>query len=109
MDILKALLLALFLLPAGSTWAKGGYDDDVPEQRRKALAEQKEKNCESTAEYIKVLGFMRDNKDFVVTETAARQIADRVSKGCTGAASRFSRTLTMLKKIGISDRRALVM
>jgi hypothetical protein len=109
MDLLKLLLLSALLLPPNLTWAKSGYEDDMPEHRRKALAEQREKNCESTTEYIKVLEFMRGNKEFLVTETAARQIADKVSKGCTGAAARFARILTMLKKIGISDRKALSM
>ncbi len=109
MDILRALLPVLFLLPLNSSWAKGGYEDDMPEARRKALAEQKIKNCESTSEYIKVLAFLRENQDFVVTETAARQIADRVSRGCTGAATRFSKILVLLKKIGISDRKSLEM
>lgn len=89
-------------------WA-ANYDDDMPEVRRKALAEQKKKSCDSTGEYIKALAFMRDNKDFVVTENAARQIADKISKGCTGAADRFAKILTMLKRIGISDRKALEM
>jgi len=107
MDFLK-ILLALILLGPG-TPARAGYDDDMPEVRRKALARQKEKSCESTAEYIKILDFMRENKDFLVTETAARQIADVVSRGCTGAANRFSKILIMLKKIGVTDKKALEM
>lgn len=109
MDILKYALPFALLVPLNLSWAKAGYEDDMPENRRKALNEQKEKNCESTQEYIKTLTFMRGNQDFVVTETAARQIADKVSKGCTGAANRFQRILTMLKKIGISDKKALIM
>lgn len=105
MDLLK-ILLTLALLPP---FARAGYDEAMPELRRKALLEQKEKSCESTTEYIQVLEFMRANKDFLVTETAARQIADRVSQGCTGSARRFTKILTMLKKVGISDRKALEM
>src|SRR5262245_4724440 len=109
MDVLKTAIFILLLLPANGALASGSYEDDMPEARRKALAEQKENTCDSTSEYIKVLNFLRDNKDFVVTETAARQIADQISRNCTGAADRFAKMLTMLKKIGISDRKALEM
>lgn len=100
------LALLLIFLP---TFSFAGYDDDMPEVRRKALAKQKKESCESTGEYVKALNFMRENKDFVVTETAARQIADKISKGCTGSADRFAKVLTMLKKIGVSDRKTLEM
>jgi hypothetical protein len=110
MDILRPVLFLALLFPPNLGWAaKSGYEDDMPIHRRKALKEQKDKSCESTAEYIQVLSFLRGNKDFVVTEKAARQIADRVSKGCTGSAQRFAKVLTMLKKIGVSDKRALIM
>jgi hypothetical protein len=109
MVILKNALIFIAVFLTSAAWAKPSYEDDMPEARRKALAEQREKNCESTTEYIQVLEFLRGNKDFLVTETAARQIADKVSKGCTGAAKRFSHTLLLLKKSGVSDRRALVM
>ena len=109
MDILRAVVLVALLLPTYSSRAESGYEVDMPEARRKALSEQKLKNCESTAEYVKVLAFLRANQDFVVTETAARQIADQVSRGCTGAASRFTKILVLLKKIGVSDRKALEM
>lgn len=97
-----------FLIAPSLAWS-ASYDDDMPEVRRKALKEQKEKSCDSTTEYIKALQFMRTNQDFVVTETAARQIADKISKGCTGAADRFAKILKMLKGIGVSDKKSLEM
>ncbi|MGE4133552.1 MAG: hypothetical protein AB7F86_18090 [Bdellovibrionales bacterium] len=100
-------LVLLLSLTASTSFAS--YDEDMPEARRQALKEQEEKSCSSTTEYIKTLTFLRGNMDFVITETAARQVADRVSKGCNGASDRFSKTLVMLKKIGVSDRKALEM
>lgn len=102
------LAVATLLFAPGSAIA-GSYEDDMPEARRKALEEQKSKSCESTSEYIKALDFMRGNQDFIVTETAARQIADKISKGCTGSADRFAKILSMLKKVGVSDRKSLEM
>ena len=102
-------LIVCLLISALSSPAHAGYDDEIPVVRKKALEEQKKQSCESTGEYVKALTFMRSNQELVVTETAARQIADRISKGCTGAADRFAKTLTLLKKIGVSDRRSLEM
>lgn len=82
-------------------------EDDIPEDRRSAIAEFEQSQCASTVEYIRTLKFIRENRILMVTEDAGRKIADQVSKGCNGAADRFSKTLILLKTIGVSDRKAL--
>lgn len=101
--------LALFSILIISPVALGYPEDDVPEARRKALELQTKLSCESTDEYIKTIKFIRTNPDLMIPEAASRMIADRVSKGCTGAFERFSKTLLLLKKVGISDAKSLEM
>lgn len=108
MEFLNRLCVLVILVPTLASGA-ASYEDDMPEVRRKALDEQKKKSCDSTAEYIKMLSFLRSNSEFVVTETAARQISDKISKHCNGASDRFAKTLILLKKIGVSDRKSLEM
>ncbi len=104
---MKRIFVFALLLSSSVTFAS--YDDDMPEVRRKALEKQKKNSCESTTEYIKALEFMRGNKELMVTEDVARKIADKVSEGCTGAADRFAKVLMMLKRSGLSDRKAMEM
>jgi hypothetical protein len=65
--------------------------------------------CHSTEEYVKTLKFLRETKDFGFREDSSRKIADEVSKGCDGAAERFSQILLLLKTIGLSERKSLEM
>ncbi|MGE3680711.1 MAG: hypothetical protein AB7G93_03220 [Bdellovibrionales bacterium] len=82
-------------------------DDQIHPDRLRAITEQAKSLCNSTGEYVEALKFMRETRILVVTEEAARKIADKVSKGCDGAARRYSQMLTLLKTVGLSDRRAL--
>lgn len=75
---------------------------------RKILLEKLEKElCFSTREYKRVLGFLRQNRVMVLNERVARQVADKVSEGCDGAAERFEKTLILMKTVGLSDRKSL--
>ncbi len=65
--------------------------------------------CHSTAEYIKTLKFLRSTHDFSFREKPSRMIADEVSRGCDGAAKRFSQVLLLLKSVGLSEKRSLEM
>jgi hypothetical protein len=74
---------------------------------KKAAEEFDSKLCSSTNEYIATLKFLRTTQVILVTENAARMIADRVSKACDGAADRFAKILKMFKSVGLSDRKAM--
>lgn len=100
------LKLVAFALCISSLAYGSVYDnavDKFAEQRKAA----KEKLCDSTDAYIKTLKFLRENKDFHFNEEAARKISEQVSKGCTGAAERFSQVLILLKTVGLSEKKAL--
>ncbi len=81
----------------------------INEAASKALKEASLKLCHSTDEYKKTLQFLRDTPDLTIREDVARRIADRVSKGCDGASERFSVVILLLKKIGISETKAIDM
>ena len=57
--------------------------------------------CDSTKEYVTTLTFLRKSTNFQVEETAARQLAFEVSKGCSGAAQRFINITSLLTKASI--------
>lgn len=79
------------------------------ELQAKAVKEAEQKLCYSTNEYVKTLKFLRETKEFTFQEEASRKIADSVSKGCDGATERFSVVLTLLKNIGLTERKSLEM
>lgn len=106
MDVLK-LTLASVLLFSSAVWAGG--EDYEPDYHEIAVKEQAKKLCNSTDEYIATLRFLRSNKDMNYTEKTSRLIAEKVARGCDGAAERFSQILILLKTIGLSDRSALAM
>lgn len=103
--MLRLLLGLTFLL--ATTAQADVYDqasaDPYANQRRVA----KTKLCDSTDAYIKTIKFIRTNKDFHFNEEAARKIAAQVSKGCTGAAERFSQVLVLLKTVGLTEKKSL--
>ena len=71
------------------------------------LAQRDEHLCRSTDEYIQTLNYLRRGQDLQLPEHTARLIADKVSRGCNGAAARFSQVLALMKSVGVSDTRAL--
>ena len=100
----KLLALSLIFLSLNSS--ADIYDqaaDQFVSQRNSAET----KLCDSTDAYVKTLKFIREAKDFNFNEKAARAIAAQVSKGCTGAAERFTQVLVLLKTVGLSEKKAL--
>jgi hypothetical protein len=104
--MLKVLFVLCVLIFAMKVQAQSVYDQAADQfaPMRKAA---KEKLCDSTDAYIKTLKFLRESKDFHFNEEAARKIAAQVSKGCTGAAERFSQVLVLLKTVGLSEKKSL--
>jgi len=111
MGILKfAILLLIFLLVVPlATKAEDSAKAKNQAAQQAALQAATDKLCHSTKEYIKALQFLRNTKELTFREPVARKIAHDVSKGCDGAAERFSMVILLLKNIGLSDRRSLAM
>ncbi|MBI4925491.1 MAG: hypothetical protein HY843_06155 [Bdellovibrio sp.] len=69
--------------------------------------EFKESNCSSTKEFITVIQFFREKKNFSVIEQESKKIAHYVSKGCTGAAQRFISIFELLSQAGLGTKDAI--
>lgn len=85
--ILQLTCLDVFAMPAGS--------GKVLEQ------------CKSSREYITALNFLRKKKHFSLEENQVRDLADRVSKGCTGASRRFIIVTNLLVRSNLDSKTAL--
>ncbi|MBX3021137.1 MAG: hypothetical protein KF799_05615 [Bdellovibrionales bacterium] len=117
MEFLKPVAVALTALALAPTiagaanrsapaWAAS--QDGVPyDPREKLIAEQAKSLCNSTDEYIKTLQFLRTTKEILIPEASARKVADKVARGCNGAAERFEKILLLMKSSGLSDPKSL--
>lgn len=65
------------------------------------------RTCRFSREFITALEFLRAHPHFEVNEKQARQFAEQVAEGCTGAAQRFIRTFEYLNKVEAGVRVAL--
>jgi hypothetical protein len=72
-----------------------------------ATAPSKPEVCLSTREFITSLEFLRENKDFALNEDKARELAHKVSAGCTGASKRFIQITSVLTKAGVPTKSAI--
>ncbi len=63
--------------------------------------------CHSTREFVTTIGFLRDKKDFGLKEPAIYKIADKVSKGCSGASQRFINVTKLLTKVGVDSKSSI--
>lgn len=63
--------------------------------------------CLATREYITSLEYLREHKEFLMNEVDARNLAQKVSMGCTGASKRFIQTSNILIKAGVPSKKAL--
>ena len=63
--------------------------------------------CTSFREYMTTLEFLRDHKEFSLSEADARKVALKVSDGCTGAAQRFTHIMGVLLTAGVGARDAM--
>lgn len=76
------------------------------------LTEKKEPieilDCQSTREFITTYRYLEKEQDHLgMSEKEIQRVADNVSAGCTGAASRFVRSFEMLSQVEIGSRTAL--
>jgi hypothetical protein len=63
--------------------------------------------CLSSREYITAVNFLRKNKAFNLDEKQVRSVADKVSKGCTGASKRFIMITNLLIKSSLDSKSAI--
>lgn len=66
-----------------------------------------EGNCTSTKEFITTLEYLRKHTELALPELDARQLAEKVALGCTGAAERFIKVASVLSKAQLSGRDAV--
>jgi len=72
-------------------------------------AQAAETSCSYAREYITTLEFLRSQKVFSIGDPEARNIAMKVSRGCSGAAQRFIRVSSTLSKSGLGSRDSLLL
>jgi hypothetical protein len=63
--------------------------------------------CYVTREFITTLEYLRNIKVYAVSEKQARQVAEKVSFGCSGAATRFVRTTELLVRAGLDTKSSI--
>lgn len=103
------LKFTLPILMALSSVAWGSGEDGEPDPHLILAKEQEKSLCHSTQEFVHALKFLRATKEIVVTENSARLIAEKVSRGCDGAAERFAKVILLMKNVGLSDHKAVVL
>jgi hypothetical protein len=65
------------------------------------------KTCLSSREYITTVKFLRDKKEYQLTEQQIKITADTVSKGCSGSSQQFIKIMKLLTKMGIDSGSSL--
>lgn len=60
--------------------------------------------CTSTREYVTALEFLRGHAEFSLNDAQAQDVAEKIAKGCTGAADRFARVAGMLLKANVGSK-----
>ena len=64
--------------------------------------------CSSSREYITTLNYLRSNKaEIRLGDNDRQNVAMEVSKGCSGAASRFIRVIDLLKQVELTNQTVL--
>ena len=61
--------------------------------------------CKSSREYITTLEYLRDKKAFALSEAQSKEMALKVSGGCTDASKRFIETTDLLVKAEMDSRK----
>ncbi len=61
--------------------------------------------CKSSREFITTLEYLRDKKEFALTEVQSREFALKVAGGCTDASKRFIETTELLVKAEMDSRK----
>jgi hypothetical protein len=65
------------------------------------------KTCLSSREYITTVKFLRDKKEYQLTQEQIKKTADLVSKGCSGSSQQFIKIMKLLTKMGIDSGSSL--
>lgn len=78
--------------------------DDKPENR---LASEVKERCDSTKEFVTSYEYLKGHTEFGLSDKENFNIARKVAEGCTGAASRFARTLELLLKADAGPRSSM--
>lgn len=60
-----------------------------------------EVNCSYAREYITALEYLRSHSEYKFPEKGARELAMKVSRGCSGSAQRFIKITATLSKAGV--------
>lgn len=63
--------------------------------------------CLASREYITTLEYIRTQKEFALNEKQARELANKVSLGCTGASKRFIQVTNLLIKSDLPSQKAI--
>ncbi len=100
--IIQTLIISLLI---SSAMAKNTNSNNKIEQN--IIGNPFNKTCLSTREYITTLRFLRDKKDYQLSEKEMQKIADKVSTGCTGASKRFIKVHKLLSKLGVETRSSI--
>lgn len=96
-----SLALCFFCSLAWSEPDKNPKENPTPEQKIN------EQNCTSAKEYITTYNFLKSAKEYQINEINIREVALKVSKGCTGAAQRFVHSFEVLMKARAGTHTAL--
>lgn len=96
-------LYALLILLTSAV-AHGYGSHDRPQDR---LASEVAERCESTKEFVTTFEYLRSHKELGLDEKRSREAALKVASGCTGAASRFVKTLELLLKADAGPRNSI--
>ena len=64
-------------------------------------------SCATAREFITTLEFLRSDSELKPSEEQARQLAEQVATGCTGAAARMIRVAKILHRAGLSANDSL--
>lgn len=72
-----------------------------------SLATVKPTTCLSSREFVTTVNYLRERKDLGLQKKSIVDIADKVSKGCSGASQRFINIVKVLSKVGIDSASAV--
>lgn len=72
-----------------------------------SIENQDIKNCLSSREYITTVQYLREHKDFALSEKEIKMTADKVSLGCLNSSQRFINTVKLLTNLGVDTRSSI--
>lgn len=108
---LHAIAFIVIILMADVGFAalttKTGDTADAQIKTFSDLIEQSKKTCESHQAFIESYEYLKADKDLALNEARSMQLALEISKGCTGAADRFRKVFSLLKKTGVDLRKSV--